>query len=294
MAILVLIAAGAYYWLILENHVPTTGSYQIDMSGVRQLASSLPGEKPREIRFEQIAVFQFPNAVVAGGSWDKTDIPVFSYQLVYPDHTLIIDTGLDEETGRSRGMASFDPAAYSRTISALGTASLVVVTHEHYDHLGGLMRYPDLKRVLARTRLTREQVEPAERMETLPWPSGALEGYEPLAYDRLMALAPGVVLIKAAGHTPGSQMVFVQRADGTEYLLIGDVAWRLRNVELMRERARVITWWYLHEDRDSVMRELVELHRLLNAEPALHMVPGHDGPQMAALVNQGLLVQGFR
>jgi glyoxylase-like metal-dependent hydrolase (beta-lactamase superfamily II) len=294
VAVLLFIFGAAYYWLILENHVPTPGGYRIDIDEVRRLADSLPGGKPGEIRFERIALFQFPGAVVSGGSWRMTDIPVFSYQLVYPDRTLLVDTGLDEETARSRGAVSFDPAAYSRMSSALGTAWLVVVTHEHFDHLRGLTRQPDLKALLARTRLTREQLESTGSANVLPWPEGALRGYEPLVYDRLTALAPGVVLIKAAGHSPGSQMLFVQLSDGAEYLLVGDVAWQLRNIELVRERARIVTWWFLHEDRDSVMRELVELNRLRAAEPALHMVPGHDGPLMTELVDQGLLVQGFK
>jgi len=35
-------------------------------------------------------------------------------------------------------------------------------------------------------------------------------------YDGYFPLAPGVALIKAAGHTAGSQMVFVTLASGRE------------------------------------------------------------------------------
>jgi glyoxylase-like metal-dependent hydrolase (beta-lactamase superfamily II) len=37
----------------------------------------------------------------------------------------------------------------------------------------------------------------------------------------VIQFAPGVVLIKAAGHTPGSQMVHVRLASGKEVMLVG-------------------------------------------------------------------------
>jgi glyoxylase-like metal-dependent hydrolase (beta-lactamase superfamily II) len=121
---------------------------------------------------------------------------------------------------------------------------------------------------------------------------GTFDGYLPLIYDSYPAVAPGVVLIKAPGHTPGSQMIFVERSDGKDLLFLGDVAWRFRSIELKRERPRLITW-LMNEDRDAVMRELIELDRLHNAEPELEMVPGHDDECLEHLEQTGLLVKGF-
>ena len=37
-------------------------------------------------------------------------------------------------------------------------------------------------------------------------------------------------VLKWLGYTPGSQMVYVKRADGREILFLGDVAWQMSNI----------------------------------------------------------------
>ena len=132
-----------------------------------------------------------------------------------------------------------------------------------------------------------------ELMSPEKWPAGALEGYSPLDYDKYVAVAPGVVLIRAAGHTPGSQLVYVQRADGTEYLFLGDVAWAKLMVDEVVERPRAITA-LIGEDRGHVLRQLEQLHALAQSEPKLHQICGHDPEVVNALVAQHLLEEKFK
>jgi len=173
--------------------------------------------------------------------------------------------------------------------AAMMQASLILITHEHLDHIGGLAVHPDLQALLARTKLTREQIAEPERIRL----GRVLADYVPLEYEKYRAIAPGVVLIKAPGHTPGSQMVYVRCADGAEFLFIGDVAWQSRNIEMQRERARLVTWLWLEEDRDAVLAELVALKRLSDAQPAVHIIPGHDGARVGALLRAGALRKPF-
>ena len=53
-------------------------------------------------------------------------------------------------------------------------------------------------------------------------------------YEKYLPVAPGIVLIKAAGHTPGSQMVYIALESGRELLLIGDTTWHMDGVRQMR------------------------------------------------------------
>jgi glyoxylase-like metal-dependent hydrolase (beta-lactamase superfamily II) len=222
-------------------------------------------------------------------------MPASSYQLVYADRTVIIDTACDEAQVAASGapLTGFDGKAYKRMSAALATASLIVITHEHMDHIGGLAGQANLGQLLAVTRLTKEQVDHPERMTPVTWPKGALDDYKPLEYERYAAMAPGVVLIKAPGHSPGSQMVYVERADGTEYLFLGDVAWHRRNIDVLQQRARLMTW-LIDEDRDAVMLQLAELKHLTETEPKLELMPGHDAKELERFTSNGLLVRGFK
>jgi glyoxylase-like metal-dependent hydrolase (beta-lactamase superfamily II) len=168
-------------------------------------------------------------------------------------------------------------------------SQLILITHEHLDHINGLTHSPYLDEVAEKTVLTGEQIDNA--------PDGT--GLTPeiiakitrLEYDQYQQIVPGVVLIKAAGHTPGNQMVYVQLQNGTEYLLVGDVVWTSENLTQLTGRP-LLTNLFLGEAPQGHREQVRTLYNISQNEDIV-LVISHDKPQLDSYLKQGLLGDRF-
>jgi glyoxylase-like metal-dependent hydrolase (beta-lactamase superfamily II) len=287
------VAAGKY--LLGRTPVPATSSYVLDLVEIRRLAASVPGERPLRVNHEEVAEASLPSGAVFAGQSLFTPHPMThgAYQVVYSDGFGVIDSAFDEATLHKMSPgAVFASEAYATIEHALGHAKWIVITHEHVDHLGGIARYPEPERLIGRLVLTREQLTDTKWLDQAGFPEALRRGLTPLDYEQYHALAPGVVLIKAPGHTPGSQMVYVQLASGKEILFVGDVAWHMDQIRQLWYRPRLVTDFFLGENRAQVMAELRTLHDLAAREP-LQLVVSHDVDQRRDLIAAGVLGPHF-
>ena len=81
-------------------------------------------------------------------------------------------------------------------------SSLIFLSHEHADHIGGVTTYPNLAASLAATKPTREQIENPAAMLPGKFPDHLLDGRVPLDYRQYVAAAPATVLIKSPATLP--------------------------------------------------------------------------------------------
>jgi glyoxylase-like metal-dependent hydrolase (beta-lactamase superfamily II) len=182
----------------------------------------------------------------------------------------------------------FDAAAARQVADAVARARLVVVTHEHGDHVAGVVAGPRAAQAAPKTLLTRDQVRVllgSPQMPEIRLTPEAAARYRVVDYDTYMPVAPGMVLIKAGGHTPGSQMVYVVLESGQEYLLVGDATWHMDGVrEVKGKDAPWVT-----EDKAAVLAQLAWLNTLTKTEPRLLIVASHDEEQRVDLIRRRLL-----
>jgi glyoxylase-like metal-dependent hydrolase (beta-lactamase superfamily II) len=283
------ILGAAYYWLLVDNR-PGGDAAPLNIATLRQAAGSLPGEKPARVEVETISSSMVPEtAMAAGTGWDNVPLSINAYRA----GSVVIDTAFDKAAADSMGSENWDNAVYGRVQAALLAAKAIVVTHEHLDHIGGALASPHWAQISSKSLITREQFDHPEITEPVTWPKGSRESFKPHDYAGVKAIAPGVAVMKAPSHTPGSQIVFVQLADGREYLFTGDIASLERNRTEIRARSRLVGDWMVSEDRPAVFRWLTAFNQLARAEPTIIFVPTHDQHAVDRLVKEGRLVRGF-
>lgn len=296
LGVLVVVAWAVGSYLLGRTPVPEASSYVLDLDEARRVGGSLPGALPLRVNHERVAEGYLPRGAIFAGESLRTVQPMVhgAYQVVYADGFGVIDSGLDEAGLRKRNPdGTFHPDGYAAVQRALGDAKWIVITHEHSDHLGGIARFAEPGRLISRLLLTKEQLDNRDALTDADFPA-ELEGkMKPFFYGRYHALAPGVVLIKAPGHTPGTQMILVRLADGKELLFLGDVAWRMEQIQELWYRPRLVTDFFIGEDRDAVLAQFRTLHDLAERAPELQLVISHDVDQRRALVATGILGDHF-
>ena len=271
-------------------------AWTANIADIRRVAGLVPGRRPLRINVVKFAESRrTKNFSIKGAPTVPSVQARTAFQVVYADSTLMIDAGMDQQVHNffGRGVVEpYDAEAGRQVERAVKAAKMIVVTHEHGDHVGGVIHTPMAAELAPKTILTRTQVQTlmtAPQMPEIALTPELASRFIVVDYDKYLPVAPGMAFVKAPGHTPGSQMVYVALESGREYLFIGDSAWHMDGVrQVIGKDAPWVT-----EDQDSVMDQLRWLNGLSRTDPNLVVVASHDDEQRMELEQKGLLGRRF-
>src|SRR5262245_25783530 len=206
--------------------------WRADLAAIRATAALIPGRRPLRLNILKFAESRrTKNFSIKGAPAEPSVQARTAFQVMYADGHVMVDAGMDQQVHRffGRGVEEpYDSQAAAQVERAVAAARLIVVTHEHGDHVAGVIHTPRVRDLAPKTILTISQVQTLMTMPQMPeikLTEDLRSRFLVVEYDQYFAVAPGIALVKSPGHTPGSQMVFVALESGREYLLIGDAAW---------------------------------------------------------------------
>ena len=131
-------------------------------------------------------------------------MPVYVHLIDHPDGRVLVDTGMTELHPL---LADMDPRLWplSEHDVDLAGIDIVVNTHLHADHCGGNRLFAGTQTYVQRREL--DDARSQDDYTIRDWVDAPGVDYVPV--DGELELLPGVRLLPAPGHTPGTQVVVV-------------------------------------------------------------------------------------
>jgi len=223
------------------------------------------------------------------GGEGRVTLPVNAWLIRHPKGTVLFDCGMPasftattDRTERISKFLAIDFAGTDTVAAQLedrdqdpGRVDIVVVSHLHFDHVGGLSMIPN-----ARVIIQRAEWEAGLAAAENPATVHPSEDFD-LGHD--LVLVDGehdvfgdgaVVCIPTPGHTAGHQSLKVRLADGQEIVLTSDCCYFARTLD----GGALPTFGF---DLDKQSESLGRLRKLRDA--GARIIPGHDLQVVTAL-----------
>jgi glyoxylase-like metal-dependent hydrolase (beta-lactamase superfamily II) len=267
--------------------------FTAELSQIRRLAKLLPGPLPLAVNGIRVAASVRSNKFVIDGGDDRPiTMPRSAFQVVYPDCTVMIDSGLDRETHDSFSTPDkrepYFPEAFAKLQQALNAARMIVLTHFHADHVAGVTRAANYNELAAKTFVsvaTAQCLLNAPHKPHLAMTAEQVNQLNIFDYGDYYPVAPGMVLIKAHGHSADHQMVYIALQSGQEILHSVDVGWVLENIRQIKGKAAP----WVKEDVPAVIGQLRWLNNLHRNENNLTILVTHDDTLFTTLTKSGVM-----
>jgi glyoxylase-like metal-dependent hydrolase (beta-lactamase superfamily II) len=211
---------------------------------------------------------------------DPHDVPMpmdyFVWVVSAGGRTWVVDTGFGEEDATRRGRRLIRSTTDALATVGVDAAAVtdVVLTHLHYDHVGGWDQFPtarfhvqDREMAFATGRhMSRPALNQPFTADHVAGLVRAVYAGRVVFHDGDEQLAAGLSVHLVGGHTAGLQVVRVETAQGT-LVLASDASHYYENMEAGRPFPIVF-------DVGAMVQGYDTLFRLASTPDAI--VPGHD------------------
>ena len=217
-----------------------------------------------------------PRGLLVGGESVQRVAPLAYYVWCFRDshgRVVVVDAGFTGEVAARRGLVQARDIVDALDEIGINAASVetVVISHLHWDHVGGYRAFPAATFVIARDEWewTAEAMEMGGRMFDESYDLDTLSEFMADGQGRTRLLEAAVTkgsgfdLRVVGGHTPGHIVVDVE-CDAAKVTLLGDLAYLYDNLSLDSAPLLCFDRWHT--------RSLY--HKLTLAESIL--IPGHD------------------
>lgn len=213
--------------------------------------------------------------LVGGESVDRCVELAYYLWCVRTQHgqVVVVDAGFSDGAAASHTIVDYVPpvTALADVGVSANDVDTVVITHLHWDHMGGFESFPNARFMVSRDEWawTTSRLRNGGRMLDETYDRASLESFVDLYPSRVelvaatYAIDAGCRLDVVGGHTPGHLVVQVALAE-ENVVLLGDLAYLYANLEL--DSAPMICF-----DRWRT-KDLYEAYKTSSARP----IPGHD------------------
>ncbi len=262
LLILIVLFAAPFWWLLIDNSPGEAPPKPIHIAELRRLAAALPGPRPTALRYTIVATRRTVGDLYAAGiGLKRRSLAMISWYLPVPGAgPILIDAEATPTDAQASGFKHFDLVKQHQIDTEAARAGLILATQQWPT---GDEAHPSAYHPLGKTP------DP-----TSPSPTPLAVASAPVAAPR--AVAPGVVVIPASEYAPGAQLVFVQLANGAEFLFAGDISNLDDNWSQLRARSLLAAHWLVPQIRANTYPWLRTIRQLHYEAPKLTIVPGND------------------
>jgi len=236
---LFLMAAIPFYWLFIDDPSGNAAAKPLTIGQPREAADAIQGEKAISIRYETASARQIPRIVLAAGQGTRaTSVDMRSYKLDFTGQPpILIDHGTTLVEASGFRFERVEREALKRMDEMRGKARLVLTLGDGGD----------------RSQDTRAA-----------------------QCSRPKPIAAGVVEIPVCDDVLAKRMIYVRLEDGSEFLLVGDIAPTMANILTQSGPSRLLNDHFVKQDRRAIHSWLLTISQLRDQAPEMEIIPGHD------------------